>query len=145
MKINIGNKVKVHYVGKLTDGTEFDNSKQREKPLEFIIGEGKMLTSFENTVRGMSVGETKTVNIEYSLAYGNVKPEAVVKVPREDFPKEFRFVIDEVIQGKTTKGVATKARILEVTTDKVTLDMNHPLAGKDLNFEIELLEIENSI
>ena len=104
-----------------------------------------MLTSFENTVRGMSVGETKTVNIEYSLAYGNVKPEAVVKVPREDFPKEFRFVIDEVIQGKTTKGVATKARILEVTTDKVTLDMNHPLAGKDLNFEIELLEIENSI
>ena len=142
MKINIGNKVKVHYVGKLADGTEFDNSKQREKPFEFVIGEGKMLVDFENTVRGMSVGETKSVDIESSAAYGNIKPEAVVKVPRIDFPKEFRFVIDEVIQGKTTQGVLTKARILEVTTEQVTLDMNHPLAGKDLNFEIELLEIE---
>tara|TARA_R110000737_G_scaffold23901_1_gene42591 strand:+ start:130 stop:561 length:432 start_codon:yes stop_codon:yes gene_type:complete len=142
MKINIGNKVKVHYVGKLTDGTEFDNSKKREKPFEFVIGEGKMLIDFENTVRGMSIGETKSVDIESSAAYGSIKPEAVVKVPRIDFPKEFRFVIDEVIQGKTTQGVLTKARILEVTTEQVTLDMNHPLAGKDLNFEIELLEIE---
>lgn len=140
--IEIGKKVKVHYVGKLPDGTEFDNSRKRETPLEFIIGEGKMLVDFENTVRGMTIGETKSVDIKSSSAYGNMKPEAVVKVPREDFPKEFRFVIDEIIQGKTTKGALAKARILEVTKEKVTLDMNHPLAGKDLNFEIELLEIE---
>ena len=142
MKINIGDKVKVHYVGKLPDGTEFDNSRQREKPLEFIVGEGKMLIDFENTVRGMSVGETKSVDIKSSSAYGEIKPEAVTKVPRADFPKEFRFVIDEIIQGRTTKGSLAKARILEVTKEKVTLDMNHPLAGEDLNFEIELLEIE---
>lgn len=140
--IKVGKKVKVHYVGKLSDGTEFDNSKQREKPLEFVVGEGKMLIDFENTVRGMDIGETKSINIESSSAYGNIKPEAVVKVPRDDFPKEFKFVIDEIIEGRTTNGNLAKARILEVTKEKVTLDMNHPLAGKDLNFEIELLEIE---
>tara|TARA_B100000287_G_scaffold322829_1_gene306776 strand:+ start:1312 stop:1746 length:435 start_codon:yes stop_codon:yes gene_type:complete len=141
-KIKVGNKVKVHYIGKLKDGTEFDNSIKRETPLEFTIGDGKVLRDFENTVRDMNIGDKKTIDISSDNAYGEYKPEAEIKVPRREFPKEFRFLIDERIQGNTKSGKPATATILEVTKEEVTLDMNHPLAGKDLNFEIELLEIE---
>tara|TARA_Y100000310_G_scaffold70426_1_gene66065 strand:+ start:393 stop:851 length:459 start_codon:yes stop_codon:yes gene_type:complete len=140
--IKIGSKVKVHYVGTLKDGKEFDNSVKRETPLEVVIGEGKVLKDFENTIRTMSVGDKKSVNISSEQAYGEVNPKAILKVPRTEFPKDFRFIIDERIQGNTQKGAPATATILEVTKTEVTLDMNHPLAGKDLNFEIELLEIE---
>jgi FKBP-type peptidyl-prolyl cis-trans isomerase 2 len=141
-EIKLGSKVKVHYIGKFKDGKEFDNSVKRETPLEFTIGDGKVLRDFENTVRNMGIGDKKTVDISSDNAYGDYKPEAEIKVDRKDFPEEFRFIIDERIQGNTKSGKAASATIIEVTKKQVTLDMNHPLAGKDLNFEIELLEIE---
>ena len=141
-EIKIGNKVKVHYVGTLKDGTEFDSSVKRETPLEFTVGDGKVLRDFENTVRTMKIGDKKSIHIPIDKAYGEVNPKAEIKVPRTEFPKEFRFIIDERIQGNTKGGKPATATILEVTKKEVTLDMNHPLAGKDLNFEIELLEIE---
>lgn len=141
-KIKVGSKVKVHYIGTFKDGEEFDNSVKRETPLEFNIGDGRVLRDFENTVRDMEIGEKKSVSIPLKQAYGEYVPEAEIKVPREDFPKEFRFIIDERIEGNTKSGKAATATIIEVTKKEVTLDMNHPLAGKDLNFEIELLEIE---
>ena len=141
-EIKIGSKVKVHYVGTLKDGKEFDNSIKREEPLKFTIGDGKVLRDFENTVRTMKIGDKKSLNIPVANAYGEVNPQAEIKVPRTEFPKEFRFIIDERIQGNTKGGKPATATILEVTKKEVTLDMNHPLAGKDLNFEIELLEIE---
>jgi len=140
--IKIGSKVKVHYIGTLKDGEEFDNSIKRKEPLKMVIGEGKVLKDFENTVRTMSVGDKKSVEILCEQAYGEVNPEAIVKSPRNEFPEGFRFIIDERIQGNTKSGNPATATILEVTKTEVTLDMNHPLAGKDLNFEIELLEIE---
>ena len=141
-EIKLGSKVKVHYVGTYDDGTEFDNSVKRETPLDVVIGEGKVLVDFENTIRTMSIGEKKKVHIPSEKAYGSVSEEAIMKVPRNEFPKEFRFIIDERIKGNTKSGNPASATILEVTKTEVTLDMNHPLAGKDLNFEIELLEIE---
>lgn len=141
-EIKLGSKVKVHYIGTYEDGTEFDNSVKRETPLDVVIGEGKVLVDFENTIRTMSIGEKKKVHIPTEKAYGSVVEEAIMKVPRSEFPEEFRFIIDERIKGNTKSGNPTSATILEVTKTEVTLDMNHPLAGKDLNFEIELLEIE---
>ena len=141
-KIKTGDKVKVHYIGTLKDGKEFDNSIERKEPLELVIGEGKVLKDFENTVRTMSVGDKKSVKISSENAYGEVNPDAILKAPRNEFPEGFRFIIDERIQGNTKTGKPATATILEVTRTEVTLDMNHPLAGKDLNFEIELLEIE---
>ena len=140
--IKVGKKVKVHYIGTLKDGKEFDNSVAREEPLDFNIGDGKVLRDFENTVRSMEVGEKKAIHIPIDKAYGEVNPKAEIKVPREDFPPEFRFIIDERIQGNTKGGKPATATIVEVSKKEVTLDLNHPLAGEDLNFEIELLEIE---
>ena len=141
-EIKIGSKVKVHYIGKLNEGVEFENSYERETPLEFTIGDSKMLIDFENTIRTMKVGDKKSVDIKSERAYGKFKKEAEIKVSREEFPEDFRFIIDERIQGKTKNGQSTTATIREVSKKEVTLDMNHTLAGKDLNFEIELLEIE---
>ena len=141
-KIKIGDKVKVHYIGTLKDGTEFDNSVKRETPLDLVIGEGKVLLDFENTIRTMSVGEKKKVHIPSEKAYGDIIEEAIMKAPRNEFPEDFKFIIDERIKGNTKSGKPATAVIVEVSKTEVTLDMNHPLAGKDLNFEIELLEIE---
>ena len=141
-EIKIGDKVKVHYVGTFKDGTEFDSSVKRETPLDLVIGEGKVLLEFENTIRTMSVGDKKKVHIPCEKAYGEVIKEAITKAPRNEFPEDFRFIIDERIKGDTKSGKPATAVILEVTRTEVTLDMNHPLAGEDLNFEIELLEIE---
>ena len=141
-EIKIGDKVKVHYVGTFKDGTEFDSSVKSETPLDLVIGEGKVLLEFENTIRTMSVGDKKKVHIPCEKAYGEVIKEAITKAPRNEFPEDFRFIIDERIKGDTKSGKPATAVILEVTRTEVTLDMNHPLAGKDLNFEIELLEIE---
>ena len=102
-----------------------------------------MLRDFENTIRTMKKGEKKSIHIPLEQAYGEYETKAEIKVPREDFPKEFRFIIDERIEGNTKSGNAATATIVEVTKKEVTLDMNHPLAGKNLNFEIELLEVEN--
>lgn len=140
--IKVGKKVKVHYIGKYEDGKEFDNSVARKEPLEFNIGDGRVLRDFENTVRGMKEGQKKSIHIPLEQAYGKYEEQAEIKVPREDFPEEFRFIIDERIEGNTKSGKAATATIVEVTKKEVTLDMNHPLAGKNLNFEIELLEIE---
>jgi len=141
--IKVGKKVKVHYIGTFEDGEEFDNSVKREEPLEFNIGDGKVLRDFENTIRVMKIGEKKSIHIPLDQAYGEYEAKAEIKVPREDFPKEFRFLIDERIEGNTKGGKSATATIIEVTKKEVTLDMNHPLAGKNLNFEIELLEVEN--
>ena len=140
-KAKTGNKVKVHYIGSLTDGSEFDNSRKREKALEFIIGEGMMIPGFEQGVTGMEIGETKTIDIASKLAYGERNPEARIKVGRDQFPSDFKLIIDEVIQGKTKSGKPALAKIVGVDDKEITLDMNHPLAGKDLKFEVELLEI----
>ena len=140
-KAKEGSKVKVHYVGTLTDGTEFDNSRNREEGLEFTIDDGQFIKGFNDAVKGLIVGETATVDIIAKEAYGNYVKEAVIKAKKSEFPTEFIFQENAIVQGKDPKGQPIQGKIVEIREEDVAIDMNHPLAGKDLKFEIELLEI----
>lgn len=134
-----GDTVKVNYTGTLPDGTTFDSSIGRE-PLEFTLGEGQVIPGFEDAVLGMAVGEEKTVTIPVEEAYGEYDEERMLTVEREFFPDELTEVGTSVMvplkSGQTTSGVVSS-----VNDTYVVLDMNHPLAGEDLTFWIELIEI----
>ncbi|MCL5037863.1 MAG: peptidylprolyl isomerase [Chloroflexi bacterium] len=135
-----GDTVKVHYTGKLDDGTVFDTSENRE-PLEFIIGEGQIIPGFEEVVIGMSVGEKKTGKIPPEKAYGPRREEAVVEVPKSQFPSNVEPEVGQQLQISQENGQTFIVEVAEITDDMIKLDANHPLAGKDLNFDIELVEI----
>ena len=135
-----GNTVKVHYTGTLEDENVFDSSRERD-PLEFIIGDGQMIPGFENAVTGMSVGDTKTVKIPANEAYGVHREELVVKIDRAQFPDNIVPIAGLQLSLKSPDGKIVNAVITSVEGDSVSLDANHPLAGKDLTFDIELMEI----
>ena len=134
-----GQQVKVHYKGTLDDGTVFDNSRDRGETLDFTVGSQTLLPDFENAVVGMTIGETKEFNIEEG--YGPRQDEAVVKVPVTAFPEGFEFKVGNAVQGKNDQGQVVQAIISSLDDEGVTLDHNHPLAGQNLNFEVELVEI----
>jgi|TARA_R110000744_G_scaffold143205_4_gene255052 peptidylprolyl isomerase len=140
-KLKKGDKVKVHYVGTLKDGSEFDSSRQRKQTLEFTIDDGKMLKGFNDVVKDLDVGEKKITNIPANEAYGDYITEAVITVKKAEFPPEMKFDIDGFVQGQDDQGRPVQGQIVKVEDDTVNLDMNHPLAGEDLNFEIELVEV----
>lgn len=142
MKATNGQNVSVHYRGTLSDGTEFDNSRVRGGPMTFELGSGELLAGFNNAVLGMAVGETKTIQIPTEEAYGNPRPEAVQRVPRGAFADDFEFIVGGTVQGNGPAGQFI-AKIQEVHDDFVVLDLNHPLAGMDLTFEIELISIDH--
>ncbi len=143
MKVQNGHNVKVHYKGTLSDGTVFDNSYVRGTPLDFEVGSRKLIRGFSDALLGMSKGQTKNVTIPVEMAYGPVNPDAVQPVPRDAFAEEFEFEIGGTVQGNGPGGKFL-ARIHDIIEEEQTivLDMNHPLAGKELNFEIELLEVQ---
>jgi peptidylprolyl isomerase len=134
-----GQNVKVHYKGTLDDGTVFDDSRDRGETLDFEIGTKTLLPDFEAAVVGMGVGETKTFNI--TEGYGPHRDEAVINVPTTAFPDGFDFIVGNAVQGTNAQGQMVQATITTVTEEEVTLDHNHPLAGQNLNFEVELVEI----
>jgi len=140
-KVENGNIVSVHYRGTLTDGTEFDNSHNRGEPLSFTVGAGQMISGFEAGVIGMQLGETKNIEVSADDGYGKRVDEAIQDIPKTAFPPDFEFVIDGTVQGSGPDGRPVMAKILKENTESVTLDFNHPLAGQALNFEIELVEI----
>lgn len=135
-----GDKVKVNYKGTLDDGSVFDSSEGRE-PLEFMIGEGNMIPGFEDGVKGMDVGAKKTIKIPCGEAYGPIHPEAIADIKRTDFPPDFKPEAGQQLQFANDEGQIMLATIIGINDDKVTIDANHPLAGKDLTFEIELVSI----
>lgn len=139
-----GNNVKVHYKGTFPDGEVFDDSRNRVEPLELVVGEGRLLTAFEEALVGMREGQIKNVFLTSAQAYGPVNPEATITVPRESFPESFTLVTGEQVRGVSPDGRPVLAKILSFTEEQVSLDVNHPLAGKDLNFEIELVKIDGS-
>jgi len=141
-KVENGQTVNVHYVGTLDDGTQFDASRPRGETLAFQVGSGQMISGFDKAVVGMTVGETKTVTLDPVDAYGDVNSEAFQSTPRSAFPEGFQFTINETVRGQDEAGRVVSARIHAVEEDTVTLDFNHPLAGKSLNFEIELVGVE---
>ncbi len=138
MKVTNGQNVSVHYVGTLSDGTEFDNSRTRGQTLDFQLGSGQLLTGFNDAVVGMSIGETKTITLSADEAYGQPQQEAIQKVPRTAFDDDFEFVVGGTVQGSGPAGQFI-AKVQSVDEEVVTLDLNHPLAGKDLTFEVELV------
>ena len=136
-----GDTVKIHYTGKLEDGTVFDSSRERE-PLEFKIGEGKLIPGFEKAVEGMDEGDNKTFNIPAEEAYGQVRDELIAEFDKSDFPEHIEPKEGMMLQLKNQNGQPMNVQVKDVGEEKVILDGNHPLAGKDLTFDIELLDVE---
>lgn len=141
MKVQHGHSVQVHYRGTLNDGTEFDNSRLRGDPINFQVGDPRMIQGFSDAVLGMEEGGTKTFTLQPEDAYGPINPDAKQAVPREQFGPEFDFTVGGAVQGNGPQG-SFLATIAEVTETEVVLDMNHPLAGKALTFEVEVLTFQ---
>ena len=135
-----GDTVRIHYTGKLTDGTRFDSSRERE-PLEFTIGAGQIIPGLDREVQGMQVGAKATVTIPAKDAYGDHNPDQVQAIPRAKIPDGMDIKTGERLQARTTDGRELSLTVVEVGDQKVTVDGNHPLAGKDLVFDVELVEI----
>ena len=141
-KAKKGQTVSVHYVGTFDDGTEFDSSRERNEAISFEVGSGQLLSGFDSAVSGMKIGEVKKIKLEPEEAYGNVNPNAFQDVPHSNFPPDFSFEVDGMVRAQDPQGDSIVARIDKIDNDTVTLDFNHPLAGKSLNFEIELLSVD---
>jgi peptidylprolyl isomerase len=135
-----GDNVKVHYKGTLDDGTIFDTSEGRD-PLEFTIGDGNIIPGFEEAVIGMSPGDSKSQPIPSDQAYGPMIPELLAEVERDQIPSHITPEVGQQLQIKQDDGQVTIVTITEVNEKTVSLDANHPLAGKDLTFEITLVEV----
>lgn len=139
-KVKDGNTVKVHYTGKLEDGEVFDTSKSRS-PMEFTIGKKQVIQGFEQAVIGMEPGESKTTKIPVDKAYGMHRKELVQEVSRDQLPKELQPKVGQRLEAHKPDGQTVVFTVTNVSGENVTLDANHPLAGKDLVFEIQLIEI----
>ncbi|WP_432822634.1 FKBP-type peptidyl-prolyl cis-trans isomerase [Trichloromonas sp.] len=136
-QVKDGDTVKVHYTGTLEDGTVFDSSEGRD-PLEFTLGQGQLIAGFEKTVLGMTAGESRTVKIPAEEAYGPYRDEMVLAVPRSQFPPDMSPEKGMQLQVGENEGQGMLVTITEITDEEVTLDANHPLAGKELSFTIQL-------
>lgn len=139
--IKTGDNVKVDYVGSFEDGQVFDASEKHGAPLEFEVGAGMIIPGFEKAVIGMKKGEEKKIHLEPCDAYGDVNPEAMKKIPREHLPKGQEPKIGMILIINLPNGMQLPARIAEISDKDVTLDLNHPLAGKCLNFKFKVVEI----
>lgn len=135
-----GDTVRVHYTGTLTDGSEFDSSAGGD-PLEFTIGAGQIIPGLDREIAGMAVGDSKTVTVAADEAYGQREPEAVQEVPRDAVPEGINLVVGNRLQATTADGQQMVVTIAAITDETVTMDANHPLAGEDLVFAVELVEI----
>jgi peptidylprolyl isomerase len=140
MGAKLGDTVKVHYTGKLDDGTVFDSSVDRD-PLEFTIGSGNIIPGFEQAVVGMTPGESKTEVIPNDQAYGPYMDEMVVIVDRRQMPGDLQPEVGQQLQIQQETGQVIPVVVTDISDGSITLDANHPLAGEDLTFEIELVAI----
>ncbi|WP_102107502.1 FKBP-type peptidyl-prolyl cis-trans isomerase [Oceaniglobus roseus] len=138
-----GDTIKMHYTGSLEDGSVFDSSKDRA-PLEFELGSGQIIPGLDAAVQGMAEGEEKTVTIPAGEAYGDHHPERVQAVPKAQFPDHIPTEVGTQLQVQTPDGQAIPVVVADVTEDAVMLDANHPLAGKDLTFAVEIVGISRA-
>ncbi len=137
--IEDGKKVRIHYKGTLSDGEQFDSSEGRD-PLEFETGSGMVIPGFDAAVRDMEVGGKKTVTLPCKEAYGELREEMIGDIPKANFPEGMDIQVGMPLQMQGPQGPLPVV-VKEVKEDAVTIDANHPLAGKDLTFELELVEI----
>jgi FKBP-type peptidyl-prolyl cis-trans isomerase 2 len=139
-QVKAGDTVRIHYTGTLSDGTVFDSSEGRT-PLEFTVGTGQIIPGLDQAMAGMAVGEKKTVEVPADEAYGAHDPERLQQFPRAQVPEEIPLDIGTTLALRGPDGQSLPVTIAEVTEEVVVLDANHPLAGKDLTFAVELVEI----
>lgn len=135
-----GDTVRVHYTGTLNNGQVFDSSKERE-PLEFKLGSGMVIPGFDAAVTGLEPGETVTATIPTNEAYGPYNKDMVADIEKKNIPADFELAVGQRLQMQVPNGEAMAVTITEIKGDTVTLDGNHPLAGQDLTFELELVDI----
>jgi FKBP-type peptidyl-prolyl cis-trans isomerase 2 len=139
-QVKSGDTVSVHYHGKLTDGSTFDSSEGRE-PLQFTVGEGQVIKGFDDALIDMKVGDKKTVQIPVADAYGDRRDDMLMEYPKNDFPPDMKPEAGMQLQMSDNQGNVFPVVIAEVLEDAVVLDANHPLAGQDLVFDLELVSI----
>jgi len=135
-----GNTVSVHYTGTLNDGTQFDSSQGRD-PLSFQVGDGQVIPGFDNAVVGMTVGDSKTFTISADEAYGPKNEEAIQEVSKTRFPEGYDAQVGQSVTGQNEIGQNFQALIIAEADETITLDFNHPLAGQDLTFNVELVSV----
>jgi peptidylprolyl isomerase len=140
-QVKSGDTVRIHYTGTLTNGETFDSSEGRE-PLEFTVGSGQIIPGLDNAMPGMEVGQKKSVEVPADEAYGQPDPNAQQAVPRGEIPDNIPLDLGTQLQVQTPQGQVMPVTVVDVTDEQVTLDANHPLAGKDLKFDIELVGID---
>jgi peptidylprolyl isomerase/FKBP-type peptidyl-prolyl cis-trans isomerase SlpA len=136
---NTGDEVQVHYTGKLEDGTKFDESE--EEPLSFIIGENRVIPGFEEAVTGMEPGDEKTVEVEPEQAYGEHREDMVMEMDHDQIPDEVEPEVGQQLQLRLENGQTVPVLITALGEDSVTIDANHPLAGRTLIFDIEVIDV----
>jgi peptidylprolyl isomerase len=135
-----GDTVTIHYTGTLEDGTEFDSSAGRD-PLQFTVGSGQVIPGFDQAVEGMAVGDKKSVHIEPEQAYGPRQDQMIHEVPKSALPPNLEPEIGMGLQARNQQGENIRLTVTDVGEETITVDANHPLAGKALHFEIELMQI----
>ena len=140
MQVKKGDVVRVHYTGTLTDGSQFDSSVGRN-PLEFTVGAGQMIAGFDAGVLGMVVGDKKTLQIDPDNGYGQSNPEAIIEFPKTNVPEGMELEVGMQLNLQNEYGQPVPVVIIELREDLIVMDANHSLAGKDLIFEVELVEI----
>jgi FKBP-type peptidyl-prolyl cis-trans isomerase 2 len=142
MAVQSGNTIKIHYHGRLSDGTTFDSSTGRS-PLEFTVGSGQVIKGFDDGVQGMSVGDKKTIEIPFAHAYGPEDPSMIIEFPVEKLPEDMKPEIGMQLNMNNAEGQQFPVVITGITDENIVLNANHPLAGKDLIFDLELVEISD--
>lgn len=140
LSANQGDKVRLHYRGTLADGTVFESSFD-SRPLEFIIGQQMVIPAFEEAVIGMQEGQSKTFTLAAAQAYGEYRSDRVIEINRSEIGPHVVVKADAVVPLRLPGGLVSEVRIVRITPDTITVDANHPLAGKQLTFEIKLLHI----
>ncbi|HEY8735311.1 MAG TPA: peptidylprolyl isomerase [Puia sp.] len=140
MAVQSGDTIKIHYHVRLSDGTTFDSSEGRS-PLEFTVGSGSVIKGFDEGVQGMTVGEKKTIEIPFLQAYGPEDPSMIIEFPIDRLPQELEPEIGMQLNMNNEEGQQFPVVITDITDENIVLNANHPLAGKDLIFDLELVEI----
>ena len=140
-KVKNGQTVSVHYVGTLDDGTVFDSSRDRGETLTVEVGSGQLIAGFDTALRGMEVGEVKKISLSPDEAYGERDTTLLKEISREEFPEDFEFEVGLTVTGQNELGHPLVATIDSLNEESVNLDFNHPMSGKNLNFEIEVVSL----
>ncbi len=140
-EVKKGSKVKIEYTGTFEDGTVFDSSEKQGAPLEFEAGSGQIIKGLDDAIIGMKKGEEKNLEIEPGEAYGDRNPQLLKRLPKEQFPPDKKIEAGTLLALQAQNGSQLPVRVAEVTENEVVLDLNHPLAGKKLNFKVKVVEI----